>query len=276
MWKKLTRLLVFGAALRLAAEAGTRCVPVYCAAGVVCDSGGDSGPLLLLGPLGGGPTAGLSPIEPGTETAGEWQFYATNTGSAAIDAAAGNSAPALLMTTGAGTGSPNGGKAFLYNTAYNGIRLNSLSTLTYDAYMLQSPSVWTLPYMNIFLDLDANGVFDATDVMLVYSRDTALNKDTLGRDLLLNTWQTWDPLNQGYWFTRQNGVWNWTPRDTATIRATYGTGIIVDPYAIPGTPIGGLQFVMGSSSGGLWANVNALLDNLHIGTGGSGSTVYGF
>lgn len=255
----------------------SHCVPVYCSTGILCDSGGGDAPLLLL-PSVAGPLAvsGLEPDSSGsTASPGDWIYYTTNTGSSAIDVTLGLAAPALRMATGAGDRSPNGGKVFLYNTAYNGVSLNALTEFRYDVYMEQSASPWTIPYLNIFLDLDANGTFDATDVMLVYSRDASQNKDSLGNDMILATWQTWDPLNQGYWFTRQNGVWNWTARSSATILATYGTGKIVDPYNIVGTPVGGLQFVVGSSSGGLWSNVSALLDNLRLGVSGANS-VHGF
>lgn len=271
--------LLGGLLAALAFSLGVHCVPVQCATGVLCPAGGDDSPLFLL-PLGAGgaPIGGGLEPDAGGETAaspGDWVHYSTNTGSAAAEATLGATAPALRMATGAGDGSPNGGKAFLFNTAYNGVRFNELSTLSYDVYMEQATSVWTIPYLNIFLDLDDNGSFDATDVMLVYSRDASQNKDTLGNDMLMTTWQTWDPLNQGYWFTRQNGVWNWTPRTTATILGSYGTGVIVDPYSIVGTPVGGLQVVVGSSSGGLWTNMSALLDNIRIGVSGT-SSVHGF
>ncbi|MCR9145371.1 MAG: hypothetical protein NXI24_24235 [bacterium] len=276
MWTKQLQTLLLSASLALLAGSASQCVPLYCTAGVLCDSGGSEAPLLLLPSLGGGAiNSGLEPESGPVTSPGDWIFYTTNTGSAGIDAGQGNTAPALRMATGAGDGSPNGGKVFLYNTAYNGTRLDALTTFSYDVYMEQSTSVWTIPYLNIFLDLDGNGSFDATDVMLVYSRDASQNKDTLGQDMLMTTWQTWDPLNQGYWFTRQNGVWNWTPRTTATILATYGSGQIVDPYSIAGTPVGGLQFVVGSSSGGLWTNMTALLDNLRLGVSGV-ATTHGF
>lgn len=276
MWKNWLTSLLFVLSLALGAGSVSQCVPVYCTAGVLCDSDGGDAPLLLLPSVGAGPTTtGLEPDSGSAASPGDWIFYTTNTGVAGLDAGLGNAAPALRMATGAGDGSPNGGKAFLFNTAYNGVALNSLTDFTYDVYMEQSASPWTIPYLNIFLDLDGNQSFDATDVMLVYSRDASQNKDTLGRDMLMSTWQTWDPLNQGYWFTRQNGVWNWTPRPTAVILATYGAGQIVDPYGIVGTPVGGLQFVVGSSSGGLWTNVTALLDNLRLGVSGA-SSVHAF
>ncbi len=203
-----------------------------------------------------------------------WVFYTTNTGAAVRTTAQGNPSAAFLMETGAGDGSPNGGKVFLYNSDHNGRVLNTITSFTYDVFVYRNQSTATIPYLNIFVDLNSSGTFDSTDVMLVYSLDVA-NKDTAGNGLIADTWQTWDPLNDGLWFTRQNGVWNWTGRTTAQIMTAYGTGRIVDPWSIPGTPIGGIQFVVGSSSGGLWTNFGSYLDNLTIGFSGA-ETTFGF
>lgn len=198
---------------------------------------------------------------------GGWVRFAQNTGASVRRTDLGNPANGLAMNTGSGTGAGAGGKAFLYNTAYNGVRFSDLTALRYDVLVTAAANPATLQYTNIYLDLNADGVFSAADVMVTWSLDTP-NVDVNGASRALNQWQTWSALS-GTWWTRQGGVNNFTPRTTAYIQANYGAARIVDPYGIPGQPTGGLMIVVGSSSGGAWANYSSVLDNVVIGVNGA-------
>lgn len=165
-------------------------------------------------------------------------------------------------------GADGSGAAQLRNPNYSGTSLSSLSNLAYSTYVQQYGSGGQAPYIILNVDYDSDGILD--DLLFfepVYQDATFFPSNPQG-PLTLNTWQTWDALNGGWWSV--NG----------TAGATPGTGvkplsdiIAAEPAAtiVNSGASGGVRIVAGFGAGA-WDNFIGNVDDFVIGVNGCNTT----
>ncbi len=205
------------------------------------------GPVTILGP-GDGPisTALTAPNPAG------WSFYTQNTATGAMVSGPGTppaGVGSFEMRTGSGTGAGLGGKTFLGTSNYSGTLLSSISTFRYRTYV--SSASLSLPHLapsiNMYVDLDGNGTRDTT---FVFEPVYVPGQGAVAQDV----WQTWDVLSgNGWWYTTSFGLLTLGGggeyRSLSHYIGLYPNARIVDWILLPG-----LNFLVGSSGGGDWAN----------------------
>jgi hypothetical protein len=148
--------------------------------------------------------------------------------------------------------------AQLRNPNYAGTKISDLTTLSYSTYVQQYGSGGQAPYIILQVDNDGNGSVDDLLFFEPVYQDATFFPSNPQQSLALNTWQTWDALNGGWWSL--NGIAGATP----------GTGVkSLDDYlaAAPNATIvnsasgaGGVRIVAGFGEGawnGFVGNVDA-------------------
>ena len=102
----------------------------------------------------------------------------------------------------------------LRQPGFDGVRLDDIREMSYSTFVQMFGSGGQAPYLLLNLDNNNDGVFDLNngDDQLffepVYQDATFFPSNAQG-PLALNTWQTWDALNGGWWSL--NGVCGATP-----------------------------------------------------------------
>ena len=171
-----------------------------------------------------------------------------------------------------GTGSaqlsvgPDGsGAAQLRNTEYAGLRLDALEALSYATYVQRDGSGGQAPYLILQVDYDGNGSVDDLLFFEPIYQDATFFPSNPQQSLALNTWQTWDALNGGWWSV------------FGTAGTAPGTGVksLEDFLAVqPNATIvnsangaGGVRIVAGFGAGA-WDNFVGNVDDFILGDNG--------
>lgn len=178
----------------------------------------------------------------------------------------------LHMPTGSGTGAGNGGRVWVANSDLDGTLLSAIPTLSYSSYVVSNGSGFTAPSLNLYVDLNNNGVWEfSTDALLVY-------EPYWNGTVSLNTWQSWNAATGRWWDARSKvasgaggGVCNRTlaqivagtnPAGCSTVYAAQPNARVI--AQAPGLP--GLYTVTGDSIGSSgWVNFDGYLDALNTG-----------
>jgi hypothetical protein len=179
-----------------------------------------------------------------------------------------------------GTGSaefrvgPNGDDAAqLRNSAYEGTKLSQLTTLSYSTYV-QDNLDGQAPYIILNVDLDGD-LTTTNDRDLLFFEPVYQSADFFPTNpqgpVALNTWQTWDALNGGWWSL--NGTAGATPgtgvKPLSIILASFPNASIVNT-----TSGGGVRLVAGFGAGA-WDDFVGNADAFKIGVAGC-TTTYNF
>ena len=185
------------------------------------------------------------------------------------------------MSTGPGNGTDGsgirqGGKAFLSNTLFNHTLLSNLTKFSYSTYVPSGFQAGLAPYINLYVDLDGTH-----SVLLVYEAGTTAGDSPL----LFNTWQNWNVIIPGSFRCTTPQVFGTKTCSTtpeapnvgiSEIVAAYPNAQIQDTTNVALSPTypfsfgdAGLQFLIGSSTGGSWANITGFVDNISIGVSGT-------
>ena len=157
--------------------------------------------------------------------------------------------------------------AQLRTTQFNGVRLADLTTLSYQTFVNQYGSGGQAVYIILSVDLDANGT---TDDLLFFEpvyQDATFFPSNPQPSLQLNTWQTWDALNGGWWSV--NGTGGAGPgvnvKSLDDILAGYPDAEITV------SANGNVRFVAGFGDGA-WDNFLGSIDNVTVGVNGVDQT----
>jgi hypothetical protein len=173
---------------------------------------------------------------------------------------------ALWLRSGTGTGG-NGGKTFIGHSQFNGIKLSEITELSYWMYV-QAGNANLGPYVNIYLDLDNDGGYSASnDEIIVY--EPAYNGG-----VVVGTWQYQNALTGNWWATNNKipGMSSNNPQPLSYVLGLYPNArICASPW--PLATQAGMLWLCGQSSGGTWNNFSGFLDNLVIGVNGSSQTI---
>jgi hypothetical protein len=174
------------------------------------------------------------------------------------------------LSTGNGTIGGDGAEE-LRNTAYNGIALSSLTSLTYSTYMVTNNGQ-QFPYLALMIS--TTGVPNTQDDILFF--EPPYQTHASGNPGLpdqgptqLNTWQTWDALAGGWWDNNSVGTAGTGVVSLSTIEAAYPNATIENPVS----GLGAVRFDVGFASPGDQFNGN--VDNFTIGTA-DGTTTFDF
>lgn len=159
-------------------------------------------------------------------------------------------------------GDPTLRRIRLRRDGYSGTILADLTELKYSTYVVQNcPTI-------MVLQIDVNG--DATKDFNIFYEPRQYAQSPGFPPLVLNTWQQWDPLNQGIWHIEVAVVP--LPADLADLECTIPELIAGFPNAriIDTAPIGhngeGVRFTIGGNPRSLFDNTIGYFDALIIGT----------
>lgn len=161
--------------------------------------------------------------------------------------------------------------AQLRNPNYAGTKLSQLTALTYSTFVSHDGSGGQAPYIILNVDYDNNGT---TDDLLFFEpvyQTAAFFPSNPQQALMLNTWQTWNALNGGWWSL--NGTGGATPgtgvKPLSAIIAAFPNATIVNSSSG-----GGVRIVAGFGAGA-WDNFVGNADAFTIGVNGC-NTTYNF
>ena len=190
--------------------AGPVMVSAGCGSAATPGSGEPAGPDAGTGSDGStGADGSTSVTAPGKVTPGQlgtWRLLGANTATATITSeqpwpsGTGTGSVRLFPGTGKGAGGDwpswagSGGKAFLGTTIANGRLLSDLTALSYQSYSVNAGAAAVMPYLNVFIDLDGDGVFDKTKDEIL-SFDASYFPATAQAAAKNDTWQSWDALS---------------------------------------------------------------------------------
>lgn len=161
--------------------------------------------------------------------------------------------------------------AFISTSAYDGIALSNLTSLSYSTYDTANNGS-QFPYIQ--LSVATTGTGPADDILFFeppYQNPSSGNPSLPNQGATaMNTWQLWDAKVGGWW--DNNGVENpgTGVGSLSTYLATYPDATIEDnPFAG-----GGIALTVGYASPGDF--LTGYVDNVTIGTQGGGSTTFDF
>lgn len=250
----------------------------------------------------GTPFIKVTPAQMGT-----WKTLGANTATVTLSAekawpvAALGGTGSVRMFPGTGTGvggdwpawSGSGGKGFLGTTLLNGQALTDLTALSYSAYNVNSGTVVVMPYINVFADLDSDGLFDKTkDDILVF--DPSYFPSTAQAPALNDRWQNWDAFapNTKSWrcifgkakidatgtLCSVNVAYSWNELANSNLTAKVIPASCQEvPFPVANaqntcttqdTTAPGLLVEVGQKSGQSWDMYTGYVDNLRIGIQG--------
>jgi hypothetical protein len=213
-------------------------------------------------------SAAIVQVTPGNP--GDWITATTGAG-AAVDFEVGPATPPV----GSGSlslsiGVDGGASAQARNIQYSGLQLDDLSGLTYSTHVTQ----WVdgqVPY--VILNIDYTGDATVDDQIFfepVYQTATFFPSNPQPAPVL-NTWQTWDALNGGWWSV--NGIAGAGPGTDVKTIAQY---LAAEPDArIMNGSSAGIRIVAGFGAGS-WDNFSGNVDNVTIQLGAFEPTTYDF
>ena len=206
-----------------------------------------------------------------------WQIQTSGTGQA-VTFEQGPATPPLGVGSVELSVGPNGaGAAQLRHPGYQGVKLADLTALSYSTYVDQDGSGGQAPYIILQVDLDGDlsTIGDRTLLFFepVYQSATFFPSNPQG-PLALDTWQTWDALNGGWWST--TGVAGAGPgtgvKPLSAITALHPNAVIHN--STTGSAPGGVRIVAGFGAGA-WDNFIGNVDNFTINYS-SNNTTYDF
>jgi hypothetical protein len=222
-------------------------------------------------------------VAPTPDNAG-WQFEARNNATVATTPAAGAlGGDAIAFTTGAPAavnGGPGGaflkgGKGYAFLPSLAGHNVDELTELTYSTYVSSLTNGNLDVGLNIPVDLDGNGTWDA-NLVFEPGHQTGAAPVTPG------TWQTWDALSShgGWWVTGGTAACPLQCNDTLAnaLGPDYHTAKIFGDGAEPtGQPFnGGLNLTVGQrATPSIWDDFSGYADDVTVGLNGT-STEYNF
>ena len=165
-------------------------------------------------------------------------------------------------------GSDGNSGAQFRQTGFNGTLLSDLTRLRYSSYTSNDGTAPMTGDQSIYIilnvDLDGDGDFDGSDTLLFFEPEyqhgyTGVVPDQ--GDNVLNTWQTWDALNGGWWST--TGAAGANPgadvKPLSTIIAAFPNARIHN-HATTGS----LRLVAGFGAGA-WDNYVGNVDDVNVG-----------
>lgn len=157
----------------------------------------------------------------------------------------------------------------LRKEGYSGTLLADLTELKYSTYVVHnSPTI-------MVLQIDVNG--DEVKDFNIYYEPRPYSQPAGFPPLVLNTWQQWDPLNQGVWHVEAAIIP--LPGELADLTGSIGDVIAEFPNAriIDTPPIGhngeGVRFTIGGNPRSLFDNTIGYFDALIIGVAGKPRSV---
>ena len=221
-----------------------------------------------------------------------WVFRTAHAGGGTITATAGFEVGPGTPPRGAGsaemtTGSDGDSFAELRNVNYHGVLLSDITSMTYSTYVTaRDPASSVVPYILLSVDVDGDGDFDpagSPDDGLFFEPAyqtggyvTAPPGQIIpvqnGGVVPLNTWQTWDARNGGWWSAKYGGLGG----PPLTLFSTYlttlaGMGFETPRIANSDQCLGGVRIRSGPGAGA-WPNFEGNADNFTIGVGGTNTT----
>ena len=158
------------------------------------------------------------------------------------------------------------------NTLYAGTRIDELTELRYSTYVDVDGSGGQAPYIILNVDYDNNGTVD--DLLFfepVYQTATFFPSNPQAA-LALDTWQTWDALNGGWW-----SLFGTAGAGPGTDVKSLADILVAEPDATivnGATGAGGVRIVAGFGAGS-WDNFVGNADAFKIGVLGD-TTTYNF
>jgi hypothetical protein len=164
-------------------------------------------------------------------------------------------------------GSEGAEAAQLRSTAFNGVLLSDIDTLSYATYVQQYFDSQA-PYLILNIDQDGNGTNDDLLFFEPVSQTAAFIEPGMPAQptIALNTWQQWD-ARDGCWWSLNGGA-GLGPGTNCNSLDVYITAF---PNAvIQDTPSGGLRVVAGFGAGA-WDNFIGNVDDLEITVAGATS-----
>lgn len=199
-------------------------------------------------------------------TGGLTIFSDTSASVEIVDGPENNTDPRLIpgsVTMNLPTGSdPTLRRIRLRRGGYSGTLLSDLTELKYSTYVVQNcPTI-------MVLQIDVNG--DAIKDLNIFYEPRQYAQSPGFPPLVLNTWQQWDPLNQGIWHIEVAVVP--LPGGLADLECTIPELVAGFPNAriIDTTPMGhngeGVRFTIGGNPRSLFDNTIGYFDALIIGT----------
>lgn len=204
-----------------------------------------------------------------------WQPTTSGTGQA-VTFETGPATPPLGVGSVELSVGPNGaGAAQLRHPGYQGTKLADFTTLGYSTYVDQDGSGGQAPYIILQVDLDGD-LMTTTDRTLLFFepvyQTAAFFPSNPQPALALDTWQTWDALNGGWWST--TGVAGANPgtgvKPLSAITALHPNAVIYNSTG----PLGGVRIVAGFGAMA-WDNFIGNVDAFTIGVN-SNNTTYDF
>lgn len=170
------------------------------------------------------------------------------------------------------TGTHGDERVELRNTAYAGTRLSCLTSLGFSTYAT-SNNGQQLPYLFVNVDTDGNGTID--DILAFeppYQTPTSGNPALPNQGSeALDTWQTWDALNGGWWSVY--GLAGANPGTGVKPLSDYLALFPDATIANSSTGLGGVRLIFGWASPG--DVFDGYVDAFRIGVGCT-ETVYDF
>jgi hypothetical protein len=164
-------------------------------------------------------------------------------------------------------GADGNGAAQIRNSLYAGVKLSNITELSYAAYVDQDGSGGQAPYVLLNVDYDNNGTIDDFLFFEPVYQDATFFPQNPQQSIALDTWQTWDALDGGWW----------------SAFGTAGAGPGVDVKSLDdiiaaepdATIVGsGVRLVAGFGAGA-WDNFVGNVDAVSIGVSGA-TTTYNF
>jgi hypothetical protein len=166
-------------------------------------------------------------------------------------------------------GADGDGAAQLRNPDYAGTKLSDLTKLKYATYVQQYGSGGQAPYIILNVDYDGNGTVDDLLFFEPVYQDATFFPSNPQPSLVLDTWQTWDALNGGWWSV--DGTAGANPgtgvKSLSTIIAAQPDATIVNSS----TGLGGVRIVAGFGAGA-WDNFIGNVDAFTLGIGNCDTT----
>ena len=175
--------------------------------------------------------------------------------------------------------SGNNGSAQVYNLNFAGVALSSLTALSYSTYTT-SNNGQQFPYLALNVDLTGTGDYDQLFFEPPYQTPTTGNPSLPNQGATaLNTWQTWNALEGGWWDNNDVLGAAGTPgtgvASLSSFLAQYPNATIQNAADLfgPGANANGVTLQFGYADPGF--TYNGYVDNFTIGINGA-STTYNF
>ncbi len=224
----------------------------------------------------------------------DWQWLGVNTATASIETEIswpGAGLGAFAFSTGDGDGalggdwpawSGAGGKAFLGTNRLNGTNVADVVAMSFSTHVDGDETL--LPYINIFIDVDGDGVFSASADEIWAFDPAFISSAPVG-----GGWQQWDALTDDYWrcvfgrSTLEEGTCANATRLKWSELVQHNPEAVLVPAPCGEAPFPeasdcsdpdlnapSVLFIGGQKSGGGWAEWTGWVDGIELEPGGPG------